>query len=161
MTPHFALSLALVIIFPAPLHGISFWNNKRTHQLNSGKCQCYVPFHGIFNGIELNKYRSEDNCEPHLYYCAKGNYCGDPVLLMNCFDNFGCFYQPDKIDCKCKQRYVGSKVCGSKLDSPQCFDDILYYCKSEQEPEVIGICEMFDYIEEPSKDKLNKVAEEL
>ena len=150
------MALHSVIIILASLFFIpctlQFWNTKQTCKFDSDKCQCYVPFHGIFNGIELNKYRGKANCQPHLYYCAKDNYCGNPELLLNCFHNFGCYYQSNLIDCECPANYVGYKVCGTKMTGSQCGTDLLYYCKSQQECKVMGICEMYDYVETPDKE---------
>lgn len=141
-------------LFPQSMSFMSWlWSsNQRVTPLKSGVCQCYVPRHGIYNGLELNKFRRENNCLLNLYYCAKDNYCGEPKLLFDCTKNFGCYYN-SKIDCKCNPKMKKVYKCGDKLDKlgTQCFSDLLYYCDENNNAEYVGVCEKATFIETPKK----------
>ena len=129
-----------------------FWSsNKRVKPLKSGECQCYVPRHGIYNGIELNKYRRENNCNLNLYYCAQDNYCGEPKLLLDCSKHFGCYYNSQIIDCRCSDSFRMVYKCGKKLDGQQCFSDLLYYCHENGEAEYVGVCEKESFFKAPKQ----------
>ena len=65
-------------------------SNAIEQKLTNGRCQCYVPRYGIYNGIELNKYRRQLNCKPNVFYCGK--YRGDAVLIRDCSIKPGCFH---------------------------------------------------------------------
>lgn len=124
-------------------------SNSRVNPLKSGDCQCYVPKHGIFNGLVLNKFRRENNCKLNLYYCARNNYCGEPILLLDCTKNFGCYYDSMKIDCRCKGSLKKVYKCGNKLIGSQCFSDLLYFCNENSEAEYVGVCEKETVFETP------------
>lgn len=145
----FFYSFALTIsLFPQTMPWL--WSsNKRVKLLKSGDCQCYVPRHGIFNGFELNKFRRENNCKLNLYYCARSNYCGEPIQLLDCSKNFGCYYSSIKIDCSCKESMTKVYKCGNKLIGKHCYPDLLYYCDAQSKAEYVGVCEKETVIKTP------------
>lgn len=136
----FYTTFALIFCFFSQSESWWWSFDQRFKDLTPGDCQCYVPRHGIYNGIELNKFRRENNCPLNLYYCGRDNYCGEPTLLLDCSIHFGCYYSPKKIKCKCPEDLKMVYKCGKHLDGDQCFSDLLYYCNGNGDAEYAGVC---------------------